>query len=75
MSVLPSLVKKVLYFVPKRLRAKIDMRWRVGIFLGTAEKSNEASVGTVSGNVVKSRATTRVVTASNYVIRFGLLRK
>ena len=23
--------KKVLYFVPKRLRAKIDMRWRVGI--------------------------------------------
>ena len=58
--------EKVLYFVPKRLRAKIDMRWRVGIFLGTAERTNEAFVGTVSGNVVKSRAITRVVHASKW---------
>jgi hypothetical protein len=58
--------EKVLYCVPNRLRAKIDMRWRVGIFLGTAERTNEAFVGTVSGNVVKSRSITRVVHASKW---------
>ena len=58
--------EKVLPVVPKRLRAKIDMRWRVGICLGNAERTNETSVGTVSGNVVKSRAITRVVHASKW---------
>ena len=64
MGVLPSLVRRCCTCFPKRLRAKIDMRWRVGIFLGTAERTNEAFVGTVSGSVVKSRAITRVVHAS-----------
>ena len=58
--------EQVLYFVPKRLRDKIDMRWRIGICLGTAERTKEAFVGTVSGNVVKSRAITRVVHASKW---------
>ena len=56
----------MLYVAPKRLRAKIDMRWRVGICLGTAERTNEAFVGTVSGNVAKFRAIIRVVHASKW---------
>ena len=54
------------YFVPKRSKAKVDMRWRVGIFLGRAERSNEAFVSTASGSVVKFRAITRVVHASKW---------
>ena len=56
--------EKVLHVVPKRLRAKVDMRWRVSIFLGTAGRSNEDFVGTVSGNDAKSLAITRVVNVS-----------
>ena len=56
----------MLYFVPKRLRAKINMRRRAGIFLGTAKRTNEAVVGTVSENVVKSSAITRVVHAGKW---------
>ena len=43
--------ERVLYVVPERLRAKVDLRWRVGYLLGTAERSNEAYIGTSSGNV------------------------
>ena len=55
-----------MYFVPNHLRAKVDIRWRVGIFLGKAEKSNEACVGTVSRSGVEPRAITRVVYASKW---------
>ena len=50
-----------MYYAPKKLRTKLDVRWRVSVFLGTAERSNEASIWTRSGNVVKSRGLTRVV--------------
>ena len=58
--------EKVLCCVPKRLKAKIGMRWRVGIFLSTAERTSEPLVGTISGSVVKSRAITRVLHASKW---------
>ena len=53
--------ERVMYYVPKKLRSKLDLRWRVGVFLGTATRSNEAYVGTRSGNVVRSRSICRVV--------------
>ena len=42
-------------------RTKHDLRWRVGIFLGTADRSIEAYIGTRSGNVVKSQGLSRLV--------------
>ena len=60
--------ENVLYYEPKKLRAKLSLRWRVGIFLGTADRSNEAYIGTCSGNVVKSRSITRVVEGSKWDI-------
>jgi len=58
--------ERLLYYVPKKLRAKLDLRWRVGVFLGTADRSNEAFIGTRSGNVVKSRSLARVVEDSRW---------
>ena len=55
-----------MYYVPKKLRTKLDLRWRVGIFLGTADRSNEAYIGMRSGNVVKSRGLSRVVQESKW---------
>ena len=58
--------EKVLYYVPKKLRSKMNLRWRVGVFLGTAPSSNEAFIGLSTGNVVKSRSIVRVVNESRW---------
>ena len=44
--------ERLMYYVPQKLRTKLDLRWRVGVFLGTAERRYEAHIGTRSGNVV-----------------------
>ena len=53
--------EKVLYHVPKKMRHKLSLRWRLGIFLGTAPSSNEIYIGTTSGEVTRSRSMVRVV--------------
>ena len=58
--------EKVFYVVPKRLRATLDLRWRVGIFRGNSQTSNEAFIGAVNGDVVKSRSIVRVVKPSRW---------
>ena len=54
------------YYVPKRLRAKLSHRWRLGTYLGMASSSNEHYVATRQGNVVKVRSVCRVVEASRW---------
>ena len=68
MDALPSLVEDVctMCYVPKKLRTKLDLRWRVRVCLGTADRSNEAYTGTGSGNVVKSRGISCVVQKSKW---------
>ena len=55
-----------MYYVPKRLRTKLDLRWRVGICFGTVDRSSVAYIGTRSGNVVNSRGLSRVVQESKW---------
>ena len=52
------------YCIPKRLRSKLDNRWRLGVYPGTAMASNENYVSTSNGNATKSRSKVRVVSAS-----------
>ena len=58
--------EQVFYHVPKRLRAKLTQRWRLGTYLGLAPSSNEHYVATKQGNVVKSRSICRVVERSRW---------
>ena len=51
----------VLWYVPKKMRAKLDQRWRYGVFLGRALGSDQNYIGLNSGNVVCARAIVRVV--------------
>ena len=44
--------ERVYYFVPRKLRFKLDMRWKVGIMLGVASYSNEYFVGCPDGSVI-----------------------
>ena len=39
--------EKVFYYVPKKLRSKLNLRWRVGTFVGNAQSTNKAFVAIV----------------------------
>ena len=56
----------VFYYVPKRIRSKMDLRFRIGVFLGNSQNSNEAFVGISNGNVIKSRSIVRVIAPSRW---------
>ena len=59
-----ELGERVFYFVPKKGRTKLDPRWKLGIYLGQCESSNESYVGVPNGNVRRSRSVLRVVAES-----------
>ena len=58
--------ERVLYHVPKRLRAKLTQRYRLGTYLGLAPSSNEHYIAVKNGNVVKTRSVCRVVEQSRW---------
>ena len=47
--------------MPKKLRAKLTLRWKIGIFLGYVDGSNEQYIGAPDGSVLKTRSIVRVV--------------
>ena len=49
-----------MWLVPKKLRGKLDQRWRYGIFLGRSLSSDQNFVGLNTGEVVCARAIVRV---------------
>ena len=57
---LVELGEKVLYFVPKTQRAKLDKRYSLGIFLGRAAWGDVNYIGRADGSVTKSRAMVRL---------------
>ena len=55
----------MLYFIPKALRSKMSLRWRVGTFLGNAMSTDEAYVAAASdGDVLRTRSIVGVVEPS-----------
>ena len=53
--------ERVMWYVPKKIRAKMDQRWRYGIFLGRSLSSDQNFIGIGTGEVVCARAIVRVV--------------
>lgn len=64
--------KKVMWFIPKKLRLKMDLRWRLDIYLGQSPTSNENFCGLPNDNVVKARAMNRVVQSGRWDSRMIL---
>ena len=58
--------ERVFYYVPKKLRSKLTLRWRLGTFVGNAQSTNEAFIAVANGDVVKSRNVVRVVQPSRW---------
>ena len=44
--------EKVFFFMPKRLRAKLDLRWKLGIFLGISPNSEEKLIVLANGSAI-----------------------
>ena len=53
--------ERVLWYVPKKRRGKLEPRWRNGVFLGRAWNSDQNYVGLLDGTVVRARALHRVI--------------
>ena len=52
--------EKVLYFIPKAKRAKLDKRFGVGVFLGRALWGDENFVARADGTVIRTRGLARM---------------
>ena len=50
-----------MWLVPKKLRSKLDQRWRYGTFLGRSLSSDQNFMATNTGDVLCARAIVRVV--------------
>ena len=61
-----ELGERVYFYVPKRLRYKLDMRWQLGVCVGVSSCSNEYFVSCSNGNVLKSRAVVRVIASRRW---------
>ena len=53
--------ERVLWYVPKKHRAKLDARWRYGVFLGRASNCDQNYLGLANGSIVTARAIARLV--------------
>ena len=52
--------ERVLFWIPKKRRAKLDLPWSSGMFLGTTMTTNEAYVGLPDGDVIRTSAVCRI---------------
>lgn len=58
---------EIVYFsTPKKGRAKMDLRWKIGVYLGHDWASNEIDVAVKNGNVRKARSGVRVIETSRW---------
>ena len=62
--------ERVLWFVPKAVRSKLDQRWRCGVFLGRSISSDQNFIGLPNGNVVRARAIVRLVPEARWRAEF-----
>ena len=58
--------EQVFYHVHKKLRAKLNLRFRLGTFLGSSQSSNEAYIATSAGDAIRSRSIVRVVAPNRW---------
>ena len=53
--------ERIMWYVPKKQRSKLDQRWRYGLFIGRSMSSDQNFIGLANGDVVCARAIVRLV--------------
>ena len=52
--------------MPRKLKSKLSLRFRVGTHLGNAQSSNDVYVAAVNGDVMRTRSIVRVIESSRW---------
>ena len=63
---IPEFGEQIMWWVPKRLRHKLDPRWRVGSFIGRSWNSDQNMILINDGSVVRARAMVRLVESKRW---------
>ena len=58
--------EKVFWYVPAKLRGKMDPKWRQGVFLGRALHGDQNYIGLHDGTVTTARAMVRVIPSARW---------
>ena len=58
--------ERILYYLPKKTRAKMDVRWRYGVFLGRSLSSDQNIIALSDGSTTRARAMVRVVPSNRW---------
>ena len=58
--------ERVLYYVPKKLRSKMDARWKYGVFVARAMHSDINCIALTDGSVTQARAMVRLVSGARW---------
>ena len=52
--------------MPKRRRSNLDLRWSIGVYLGTMMTPNEALIGLPNGDVARARSVARLIPSQQW---------
>ena len=55
-----------MFYVPRKIQAKLDPRWRYGIWLGRAINADESYIATSDGRVTRARAIVRLIETARW---------
>jgi hypothetical protein len=58
--------EKLFDYISRKLRTEMNMRWRIGMYLGVVPQSGEHFVGTWNGDVIRTRSIVRIVESSRW---------
>ena len=58
--------ERVFFSIPKRCRSNLDLRWSIGVFLGTMMHSNEAWIGLPNGDVTRTASVARLIPSQKW---------
>ena len=58
--------ERIMFYVPRKIRAKLDPRWRYGIWLGRAINADESYIATSDGRVTRARAIVRLIETARW---------
>ena len=50
-----------MWYLPKHVRGKLDVRWRYGVFVGRSLSSDQNVLALSDGSVTRARAMARVI--------------
>ena len=62
--------ERILHYIPRKMRAKMDSRWKYGIFLGRSMHSDQNFVGLMDGSVTTARAMVRLVPSARWSMKW-----